>query len=220
VGGAGLDEPPLERDAAEGGGELAIAPRTEGREPNDGPSQEPEPRFIREHAATVPQCDAFSVGRGSYLGCMMLCFIEPAEAIRVMAESIGREARRSLLAEVIEAWVDDIPEEELRQHYARAVNDLDHEDLSMLAAWHATLEVGTPVASADFLVGAFEGLGEHKRDVLKLAARFRGDEAFLAGVGEEEALDIVLPWLSEERVRRLCSSALEIYIKDRAGTEN
>ena len=138
----------------------------------------------------------------------------------VIAESVGREARRALLAEVIQAWVDDIPEAELPDHYAKAVTDLDHEDLSMLAAWHATLEVGTPVASADFLVGAFEGLGEHKRDVLKLAARFRGDEAFLAGVGEEEALDIVLPWLSEERVRRLCSSALEIYIKDRAGTEN
>jgi hypothetical protein len=151
---------------------------------------------------------------------MMLCFIEPAEAIRVMAEALGREARRSLLAEVIEAWVDDIPEPELAQHYARAVSDLDHEDLSMLAAWHATLEVGTRVPNAEFLMGAFEGLGEHKRDVLKLAARFRGDEAFLAGVGEEEALDIVLPWLSEERVRRLCSSALDIYIKDRAGTEN
>ena len=151
---------------------------------------------------------------------MMLCFIEPGEAIRVMGESMGREARRSLLAEVIEAWVDDIPEEELAQHYVRAVSDLDHEDLSMLAAWHATLEVGTPVASAEFLVGVFEGLGDHKRDVLKLAARFRGDEAFLAGVGEEEALDIVLPWLSEERVRRLCASALEIYVQDRIGTEN
>jgi hypothetical protein len=150
----------------------------------------------------------------------MLCFIEPAEAIRVMAECVGREARRALLAEVIEAWVDDIPEGELAQHYARAVNDLDHEDLSMLAAWHATLEVGKPVASAEFLVGAFEGLGERKRDVLKLAARFRGDEAFLAGVGEEEALDLVLPWLSQERVEELCSAALRIYITDRAGGEN
>ena len=44
-----------------------------------------------------------SVGSGSYLGRVMLCFIEPAEAIRVMAECIGRDARRSLLAEVIEA---------------------------------------------------------------------------------------------------------------------
>ena len=151
---------------------------------------------------------------------MMLCFIEPAEAIRVMAEALGREARRSLLAEVIEAWVDDIPEPELAQHYARAVSDLDHEDLSMLAAWHATLEVGTPVPSAEFLVGVFEGLGEHKRDVLKLAARFRGDEAFLAGVGEEEALDIVLPWLSAERLETLCSRALRIYVDDRLGGDN
>src|SRR3954467_7367355 len=151
---------------------------------------------------------------------MMLCFIEPAEAIRVMAESMGREARRSLLAEVIEAWVDDIPEEELGQHYARALSDLDHEDLSMLAAWHATLEIGTPVASAEFLVGAFEALGEHRREVLKLAARFRGDEAFLAGVGEEEALDIVLPWLSESRLEKLTQTALDIYIADRIGGEN
>ena len=74
-----------------------------------------------------------------------------------MAESVGREARRALLAEVIQAWVDDIPEEELAHHYARAVATSGHEDLSMLAAWHATLEVGTPLASAEFLVGAFEG---------------------------------------------------------------
>ena len=90
----------------------------------------------------------------------------------------------------------------------------------MLAAWHATLEVGTPIATADFLVGAFEGLGEHKREVLKLAARFRGDEAFVAGVGEEEALDIVLPWLSAERLETLCSRALRIYVDDRLGGNN
>jgi hypothetical protein len=151
---------------------------------------------------------------------MTLCFIEPGEAIRVIAESVGREARRALLSEVIEAWVDDIPEEELAQHYARAVSDLDHEDLSMLAAWHATLEIGMPVASAEFLVGVFDGLGEHRREVLKIAARFRGDEAFLAGVGEEEALDIVLPWLSQERIERLSAAALDIYVNDRAGSEN
>ncbi len=151
---------------------------------------------------------------------MILCFIEPAEAVRVIAESIGREARRALLAEVIQAWVDDIPEEELSAHYAKAVTELPHEDLSMLAAWHATLEVGTPVASADFLVGAFDALGDHRRDALKLAARFRGDEAFLAGVGEEETLEIVLPWLSEERVELLARTALEIYARDRMGTEN
>jgi hypothetical protein len=153
-------------------------------------------------------------------GGFKLCFIELPEAIRVIAESVGRAARRALLAEVIQAWVDDIPEEELAQHYAKAISDLDHEDLSMLAAWHATLEVGTPLASAEFLVGAFDALGQYKREALKLAARFRGDEAFIAGVGEEETLDIVLPWLSEERLERLASAAIDIYVRDRIGTEN
>jgi hypothetical protein len=151
---------------------------------------------------------------------MTLCFIEPAEAVRVIAESVGREARRALLAEVIQAWVDDIPEPELTKHYAKAVTDLDHEDLSMLAAWHATLEVGMPVASPEFLVGVFDSLGRHKREALKLAARFRGDEAFIAGVGEEETLDIVLPWLSEQRLEELSRTALDIYVVDRLGTDN
>ena len=151
---------------------------------------------------------------------MTLCFMEPAEAIRVFAESRGRGARRAPVWAGIECRGDDIHQHPLSQHYAKAVSDLDHEDLSMLAAWHATLEVGTPVASAEFLVGVFEGLGEHKREVLKLAARFRGDEAFLAGVGEEEALDIVLPWLSSDRLEHLCTKALEIYVADRIGGEN
>jgi hypothetical protein len=73
---------------------------------------------------------------------MPLCFIEPEQAIRVVAESIGREARRQLLGEIVHAWVDEIPDDELVVHYAKAVEDLDEDDLSMLAAWHASLEVG------------------------------------------------------------------------------
>ena len=73
---------------------------------------------------------------------MPLCFIEPQDAIRVIAESVGREARRQLLGELVRAWVDEIPESELEAHYAKAVADLDEHDLSMLAAWHASLEVG------------------------------------------------------------------------------
>ena len=46
-------------------------------------------------------------------GQMPLCFIEPQEAIRVVAESVGREARRQLLGEVVRAWVDEIPDDEL-----------------------------------------------------------------------------------------------------------
>ena len=83
---------------------------------------------------------------------MPLCFIEPHDAIRVIAESMGREARRQLVGEVVHAWVDEIPEGELVTHYARAVADLDADDLSMLAAWHASLEtVGQPIANTDFL---------------------------------------------------------------------
>ena len=71
---------------------------------------------------------------------MTLCFIEPQNAIRVIAESVGREARRQILGEVVRAWVDEIPENELESHYAKAIADLDEHDLSMLAAWHASLE--------------------------------------------------------------------------------
>ena len=89
---------------------------------------------------------------------MPLCFIEPHDAIRVIAESVGREARRQLLGELVRAWVDEIPESELASHYAKAVADLDEHDLSMLAAWHASMEVGKPIANRDFLVNAFPAL--------------------------------------------------------------
>src|SRR5438128_2771592 len=93
---------------------------------------------------------------------MPLCFIEPQDAIRVIANSVGREARRQLLGEVVRAWVDEIPEAELVSHYAKAVADLDHDDLTMLAAWHASLEVGHPIANKEFLVNVFPSLGENR----------------------------------------------------------
>ncbi len=151
---------------------------------------------------------------------MPLCFIEPHEAIRVVAESVGREARRQLLGEVVRAWVDEIPDDELQQHYAKAVEDLDDDDLSMLAAWHASLEVGHPVANKDFLLGAFPRLGEHRREALRIAAGFRGEVAFESGVSEEQALDTVLPWLSNERMMELAAEAVELYCWDRMGSEN
>jgi hypothetical protein len=151
---------------------------------------------------------------------MSLCFIEPQEAIRVMAESIGREARRQLLGEVVRAWVDEIPDDELESHYAKAIEELDDDDLSMLAAWHASMEVGQPVANKEFLMKAFPGLGVHRREALRIAAGFRGDEAFDAGVSEEQALDTVLPWLSAERQIELAAEAVELYCWDRLGSSN
>jgi hypothetical protein len=151
---------------------------------------------------------------------MPLCFIEPEEAIRVVAETVGRDARRQLLDEVVRAWVDEIPDDELEGHYAKAVGDLDDDDLSMLAAWHASVEMGQPVANKEFLLQAFPKLGEHRREALRIAAGFRGDEAFDAGVSEEQALDLVLPWLSDQRRIELAAEAIELYCWDRLGSDN
>ena len=151
---------------------------------------------------------------------MALCFVDPADAIRAIADSIGREGRRQLLGEVIRAWVDEIPEDELDAHYAKAITELDEHDISMLAAWHGSMEVGQPVPNKDFLMGAFDSLGENRREALKLAAGFRGEEAFEAGLTEERALDTVLEWLSEPRLMELAKEATQLYIWDRIGSDN
>jgi hypothetical protein len=90
----------------------------------------------------------------------------------------------------------------------------------MLAAWHASLEVGQPVANKEFLLKAFHSLGEHRREALQIAAGFRGEDAFENGVSEEQALDTVLPWLSGERTMELAAEALELYCWDRMGSDN
>ncbi len=90
---------------------------------------------------------------------MSLCFIEPQDAIRVIADSVGREARRQIVGEVVGAWVDEIPEPDLLSHYSKAVADLDEHDLSLLAAWHASLEVGHALPNKEFLVNVFPSLG-------------------------------------------------------------
>jgi hypothetical protein len=136
---------------------------------------------------------------------MSLCFIEPQNAIRVIADSVGREARRQILDGVVRAWVDEIPESELESHYAKAV---------------AELEVGHPLPNKEFLVNVFPSLGENRREALKIAASFRGEDAFEAGVGEEEAFDTVLPWLSDARCVELAHECLELYCWDRLGVEN
>jgi hypothetical protein len=151
---------------------------------------------------------------------MSLCFVDPADAIRAIADSVGREARRQLLGEALRAWVDEIPETELETHYAKAISELDQHDISMLAAWHGSMELGNPVPNRDFLMGAFESLGEHRREALKLAAGFRGEEAFEEGISEERALDLVLEWLSGPRLMELAREATELYIWDRAGSDN
>lgn len=151
---------------------------------------------------------------------MSLCFVDPADAIRVIADSLGREGRHQLLGEAVRAWVDDIPEGELETHYAKALAQLDEQDLSMLAAWHGSLNIGHPVPNRDFLMGAFGSLGENRREALKLAAGFRGEEAVAAGMDAERALDTVLNLLSPERLMELSVEAMDIYVWDRIGSDN
>ena len=151
---------------------------------------------------------------------MPLCFIDPGDAIRAIADSVGREARRQLLGEAVRAWVDEIPDDELEAHYARAISELDDHDISMLAAWHASMDVGHPVPNRDFLMGAFTSLGQQRREALKLAAGFRGEEAVDRGVTEERALETVLEWLSPERQVELAAEAMELYLWDRIGSDN
>ena len=49
--------------------------------------------------------------------------------------------------------------------------------------------------------------GAHQREALRIAAGFKGDDAFEAGVSEEQALDTVLPWLSIERLLQLAAGS-------------
>jgi hypothetical protein len=91
----------------------------------------------------------------------------------------------------------------------------------VLAAWHASLEVGQPVANRDFLIGAYTSLGkDHRREALRIAAGFRSDEAFDNGTSDEEMLDTVLPWLSPAQTLELAAEAIRIYVWDRIGSDN
>ena len=63
-------------------------------------------------------------------------------------------------------------------------------------------------------------LGDNRREALKIAAGFRGEEAFDAGVAEDEALETVLPYLSRERSVELANECLGLYLWDRLGSDN
>jgi hypothetical protein len=66
----------------------------------------------------------------------------------------------------------------------------------------------------------FSSLGENRREALKIAAGFRGEEAFQAGVSEKQALDTVLPCLSRERAIELAGECIQLYMWDRLGCDN
>jgi hypothetical protein len=146
-----------------------------------------------------------------------LCLIEPAHAINVIAESIGREARRELVERAVEAWVDVIPEQDLAAHYAKAVASLEPDDLRTLAGWSGATG-GVP--NVAFLIGSFAGLAERRREVLQFAARVRATAAFDVGVTVEQVLVTVLPCLSDARLNQLVQDCTALYLADRLGGEN
>ncbi len=55
---------------------------------------------------------------------------------------------------------------------------------------------------------------------MKIAAGFRGEEAFDAGVSEEQTLKTVLPYLSRERALELVQECVDLYVWDRVGGDN
>ena len=150
---------------------------------------------------------------------MALCFIEPSEAIRVVMDSVGRPARDRLATVLIQAWVDEIPNGDLDRVYAEAVNGLDMDDLALLAAWHASLDVGDPVASREYLLDTFAALGEYKRQAVQLAVGFHGDNDLRSPVGRQ-ALASVVPTLNGEQADLLTATAVESYMEDRLGSLN
>jgi hypothetical protein len=158
---------------------------------------------------------------------VIFCFIEPSDAIRAIMASIGREARRQVVFDVVQAWVDEIPERELDAHYAKAVADLDDWDFARLVEAHNGMNderrsaSGIPlVPNRDVLVRIFPSLGERRREMLKLAAGLRGEEAFDQGTNEEHMLEMVLPRLSRERLVGLADSCASIWATDRVSSVN
>jgi hypothetical protein len=59
-----------------------------------------------------------------------------------------------------------------------------------------------------------------RREALKLAAGFRGEDVLEEGLTEDLALETVVGWLSPDRLMGLASEALDLYIWDRAGSDN
>ena len=152
---------------------------------------------------------------------MSLCFIDPADAIRAIADSVGREARRQLLGEAVRAWVDEIPDDELEAHYARAIAELDEHDISMLAAWHASMDVGHPVPNRDFLMGAFTVARRAPARGAEARGRFPRRGGGRPRASPRSGRSRRCSTGSRRRASmELAAEAVELYVWDRAGSDN
>src|SRR5262249_35748153 len=106
---------------------------------------------------------------------MALCFVDPADAIRAIADSIGREARRRLLAAALAAeargrrsagrspsWVAEFPAGDLEAPSAKPPSGLDEPAPSLFAPGPGPLEIAQPAPTRAFLRGAFGSFGENR----------------------------------------------------------
>ncbi|HWB68403.1 MAG TPA: hypothetical protein VG518_00340, partial [Solirubrobacterales bacterium] len=82
--------------------------------------------------------------------------------IRAIADSVGREARRQLLGEAVRAWVDEIPDNELETHYAKALSELDELQAAGLTAEAVAAQAGSAAYMRDIatLFAAYEQVRE------------------------------------------------------------
>ena len=112
-----------------------------------------------------------------------------------MTEDLDARLWRLQASEDVDALID------LGCDLAEAGRQRDAEDCFRRAA-----DLGDPVAWFD--------LGN------ALAAQGRGEEAVDSGVTEEDALELVLGLLSPPRLMELASEAMELYVWDRAGSDN
>jgi hypothetical protein len=149
-----------------------------------------------------------------------LCVLDPARAVRAIADALGREARRELVELVVDAWVDTVPEPELADNYAKALDGLAPDDLREVSGWPGTSGAAVAIANREFLLGAFSRLGDARRDTLRHAAHLRGLAAFEAGVSEVQVLATVLPALPAARLHALAHESTVLYLSDRLGGEN
>ena len=94
------------------------------------------------------------------------------------------------------------------------------DSLRAVAGWPGSAGTAVALANREFLLAAFAGLGDARRDTLRRASVLRAVGAFDAGVSEAQVLATVLPCLSAARLRTLAHECSGLYLSDRLGGEN
>lgn len=150
-----------------------------------------------------------------------LCFIEPRDAIDMMAPTLDEDAKEILVDAAVSAWAGLVPEDELEKHYESALSKLDADDIDSLANWHGMRAERQVVPSAEFLLKLFPTLGSDRREALELASGMRVKAAvYEEELSIDEALEVTLAQLDEDGLMETARVALDLYVIAHAGSEN